>query len=151
MAKQTRNPFLDWDFAKFTDFTKLTEQFKVPGVDAGILLESQRKNIETITAANRVAYEGAQAIAQRQVEIVREGMTEAAKAARELSVASTPQDQLAKQAELVKETYETSVANLRELAEMNAKSSAEVIDLFNKRVSEGLEEVKHAFQTGAAK
>ncbi len=138
MAKQTRNPFLDWDVSK------LTEPFAVPGVDAKVLIESQRKNIETLTAANRAAYEGAQAIARRQAEILRDAASEAVKATRELSGASTPQDQFVKQTQLVKQGYEAAVANWRELAEMNAKSGATVVDLISKRVSEGLDEMQKA-------
>ena len=144
MAKQVRNPFLDWDVSKFTDVQKLTEQFAVPGVDAKVLMDSQRKNLETLTAANRAAYEGAQAIAQRQAEILREAASEAVKATRELTAVSTPQDQFAKQTQLMKQGYETAVANWRELAEMNAKSGATVVDLISKRVSEGLDEVQKA-------
>lgn len=147
MAKQARNPFLDWDVSKFADMQKLTEQFAVPGVpgvDTTVLVEAQRKNMETLTAANRAAYEGAQAIAQRQAEILRDAASEAVKATRELSTASTPQDHFAKQAQLMKQGYEAAIANWRELAEMNAKSGATVADLFSKRVSEGLDEVQKA-------
>lgn len=147
MAKQTKNPFLDWDMTKLTDMQKLSEQFAVPGVDAKVLVDAQRKNIEALTAANRAAYEGAQAIAQRQAEIMRELSGEAVKATRELSSATTPQDQIAKQAELIKQTYEAAVANFRELSEMNSKSNAAIVELLNKRVSEGLDEMKKAVQT----
>ena len=147
MAKQTKNPFLDWDMTKLTDMQKLSEQFAVPGVDAQVIVEAQRKNIETLTAANRAAYEGAQAIAQRQAEIMRELSSEAVKATRELTAVTTPQDQFAKHAELMKQTYEAAVANWRELSEMNAKSGATVVELLNKRVSEGLDEMKKAVHT----
>ncbi len=138
MAKQTRNPFLEWDVSKFT------ESFAVPGVDPKVLIESQRKNIETLTAANRAAYEGAQAIARRQAEILREAASEAVKATRELSGAGTPQDTFVKHTQLMKQGYESAVANWRELAEMNAKSGATVVDLISKRVSEGLDEMQKA-------
>ena len=149
MAKQTKNPFLDWDMTKLTDMQKLGEQFAVPGLDAKALMETQRKNIETLTAANRAAYEGAQAIAQRQSEIMRELSAEAIKATRELTAAGTPQDQFAKHADLMKQNYEVAVANLREIGEMNAKSSATVVDLISKRVSETLDEVKHAVRAAS--
>ena len=38
MATKTRNPYLDFDFSKFADFGKLSESFKVPGVDAGVMI-----------------------------------------------------------------------------------------------------------------
>lgn len=144
MAKQARNPMFDWDVSKFADVQKLSEQFAVPGVDSSVLIESQRKNIETLTAANRAAYEGAQAMAQRQAEIMRETMSEAVKATRELTSTTNPKDQFVKQAQLMKQGYEAVVANMRELSEMNAKSGAMVMDLLSKRVSEGLDEVQKA-------
>ncbi len=144
MAKQARNPMFDWDVSKFADVQKLSEQFAVPGVDSSVLIESQRKNIETLTAANRAAYEGAQAMAQRQAEIMRETMSEAVKATRELTSTTNPQDQFVKQAQLMKQGYETAIANMRELSEMNVKSGAAVMDLLSKRVSEGLDEVQKA-------
>ncbi len=75
MATKSRTPVLDFDFSKFADFNTLGSQFKVPGVDPAAFVEMQRRNVEAFTAANRVAYEGVQAIAQRQVEILCEAMT----------------------------------------------------------------------------
>ena len=151
MATKSRTPFLDFDFAKFADFNALGSQFKVPGVDLEALVEMQRRNVEAFTAANRVAYEGAQAIAQRQVEILCEAMTEAAKVTQTLSSVGDPKDRLVKQTELAKECYETACANFRELAEMNAKSGAEAIDPLANRVSESLDEVKTVIKTASAK
>lgn len=147
MATQTHNPFLDFDFSKFADLKAFGTPFKVPGVDAETLLEAQRKNIEAITAANRVAFEGVQAIAQRQAEILRQTMAGAVEAGKALSGVGNPQDQLVKQTQLAKDSYETACANVRELAEMNAKSGAEALEVITKRVSEGLDEVQKAFVT----
>lgn len=147
MASKTQNPFLDFDFSKFVDLKTLGTPFKVPGVDAESVLETQRKNIEALTAANRVAFEGAQAIAQRQVEILRQTMADAVAATKTLNDAGSPQDRLVKQTELVKGGYETACANARELAEMNAKANAEAIEVITKRVCESLDEVRNAFAT----
>ena len=76
-------------------------------------------------------------------------MSVAVKATQELSAVGTPQDQLAKQAEIVRSSYESAVANWSELAEMNAKSGAEVAALINKRVTEGLDEVQKAVKVAA--
>jgi phasin family protein len=147
MASKTQNPFLDFDFSKFADLKALGTPFKVPGVDTEAVLEMQRKNIEALTAANRVAFEGAQAIAERQVEILRQVMTNTVEATKSLTEANSPQDRMAKQAELVQGGYETACANVRELTEMNAKANAEAAELITKRVSESLDEVKKAFAT----
>ena len=155
----TTNPFLEgdcanFDFAKLVDPTKyveqlenwniakLSEQFSVPGVDADAIVKIQRKNIEAITAANRVAIEGAQALVQRQGEIIRETLQETSKAVSELATVEGPDAKFSKQAELAKSAYEKAVGNLRELAEMSAKSNNEAVEVLNARVSEGLDELK---------
>ncbi len=151
MATKSRTPVLDFEFSKFADFNALGSQFKVPGVHPEAFVEMQRRNVEAFTAANRVAYEGVQAIAERQVEILREAMTEAVKITQSLGSVGDPKDRLVKQTEVAKQGYQAACANFRELAEMNAKSGAEAIDLIANRVSESLNEVKTAFETAGAK
>lgn len=141
MAK-TGNPFLDQDYSEWFDVRKLGEQFKVPGFDAAGMLETQRKNMEAITQANRVVFEGAQAVAQRQGEIMRETMEEAAKAMQAVTEAGSPEDRAAKQAEIVKEAYETALTHVRELSEMSVKSNNEALEVINKRFGESLDELR---------
>ena len=47
--------------------TKAMNQYQLPGVDTGMLLESQRKNVEALTTANKQALEGIQAVSVWQV------------------------------------------------------------------------------------
>lgn len=141
MAKTT-NPFFDVDLTQFADLKKWAGQFQVPGMDMQSLMENQRKNLEAITRANRVAVEGAQALAQRQLEILRTTMEEASRVMGELAASGTPEERMAKQADLVRDAFERAVANMRELAEIGAKSNTEALDLINKRISESLDEIK---------
>ncbi|MFQ5775468.1 MAG: phasin family protein [Kiloniellaceae bacterium] len=153
MAKartKTGNPFLDGDFGQFMDFGKLTEQFKLPGVDSKALIESQRRNIEAVTQANRVALEGMQAIVQRQVEILRQAMDETTKAVRELAKPGQPAEKWAVQTAVVKEAYELGLANLRELAELSAKSNTEAADVLTHRFADSLDELKGALKQSDA-
>lgn len=149
MAKSDKtysNPFLDTDFQKMMDFSRMAENWQVPGFDPQQVLEAQRKNIEAITNANRVAYEGAQAMAQRQAEIFQTTMEEASKVMNEMAASGAPEDRMAKQAELCRQAFEKAIGNMRELAEMGAKSNSEAQDLINKRVSESIEEVRGTIQ-----
>lgn len=141
MAK-TGNPFLDMDFTQYSDFKRWSEQFQVPGLDVPSLMEAQRKNLEAISQANRVAIEGAQALAQRQMEILRSTMEEATTVMSDMAASGTPEERLAKQADVVREAFERAIANMRELAEMGAKSNTEALDLINTRISESLTEIK---------
>ncbi len=156
MAKaqvKSANPFLNADFGEFMDFSKFAEQFKMPGIDSSALVESQRKNVEAFTRANRVALEGVQAVAQRQAEILRQAMEETTKAVRELAKPGQPAEKMASQADLVKEAYEAAIANLRELTEMSAKSNAEASEVLTHRFTASLDEIKAvlAQSNGAAK
>ena len=72
------------------DLEKMMKDFKMPGLDVDGLLSSQRKNLEAIGEANKVAMEGMQAVAQRQTEIMREAMEEMAKATQSMAAIGMP-------------------------------------------------------------
>ncbi len=153
---QNQFPFFDADFGKFADFgkymdpNKMADMFKMPSFDAKAMADSQRKTVEAMTAFNRVAYEGGQAIAQRQAEIVREAVDESLKAIKELAEAA-PEQRMVKQAELAKEGYEQLLANVRELSEIATKANQEALDLVNTRVTAALDEFKVAMNGATAK
>lgn len=148
---KTGNPFLDGDFGAFMDFSKFAGQFQFPGIDSNVLMEAQKRNVEAVTAANRVALEGAQAVAQRQVEILRQAAEEATKVVSEMSKPGKIEDKWATQVALTKETYELAQANLRELTEIGVKSNGEAAELLNHRLTDALDEIKGAFGNAAAK
>ncbi|WP_200343822.1 phasin family protein [Rhodovibrio sodomensis] len=147
MASKTGNPFLDQNFTEMFDPRKYMDQFQVPGLDNKGFMEAHRKNIEALTEANRVAFEGAQAMARRQTEIVREAMDEAAKAMTQVQGAGSNEERVAKQTEIAKNTFETALKHARELAEMSAKSQNEALELLNKRVAESFDEMRDSMQT----
>src|SRR5690242_6789629 len=60
----------------FDDLTKMVENFKLPGIDVNAIVESQRKDLEALAEANRQAYEGIKALAQRRNEILQEALQE---------------------------------------------------------------------------
>lgn len=145
MAAKTDMPF---DF----DMTKYMTEMKVPGVDVDALVSSQQKNLEALTAANRLAFEGMQAIMKRQTEILRQAIEESAAAATGIAGAANPQDKMVKQTEATKDAFERTVSNMRELSELVAKSNTEVLDLLNRRVTEVLDEMKTVVaKSGVAK
>jgi phasin family protein len=126
------------------DITKVFADFKVPGVDVDSVIASQRKNIEALANANRLAFEGVQAVMKRQMEIMRQSVEEAVGVARSMTEVTSPQDKAAKQAEMVKDTFERNLSNMRELVEMMSKSNNEAFDLLNKRFTQTMDEMKEA-------
>jgi phasin family protein len=129
--------------ADFGDFGKLFSDLKLPAVpDIEAFVTASRRNMETLTAANRVALEGAQAVARRHTEIVQQSMAELTEAVRALSSLESPQAKAAKQAELLKQGYERAVANLKEISDLIQHSNAEAVKLLNARFVEAIDEVK---------
>ncbi len=139
MAAKQPEPFFDFDISKYLG------DFKVPGVDVDTIVANQRKNIEALTQANKLAFEGLQNVVKRQVEILRQTIDEVAHVAKDFAEPGTAQDKAAKQAEFAKDAFERALANARELAELIAKSNAEAFDLLNKRFTQSLDEAREAF------
>lgn len=125
------------------DFTKLFAELKLPAMpDMEAFVAANRKNMETLSATNRVALEGAQAVARRHMEIMQQSMTEMTEAMRALSTPEAPQAKAAKQAELLKQAYEHAMANMKELSDMIRQANGEALALINKRFTEAMDEVK---------
>nr|VFK10257.1 MAG: phasin family protein [Candidatus Kentron sp. LPFa]VFK18007.1 MAG: phasin family protein [Candidatus Kentron sp. LPFa]VFK33951.1 MAG: phasin family protein [Candidatus Kentron sp. LPFa]VFK67934.1 MAG: phasin family protein [Candidatus Kentron sp. UNK]VFK73234.1 MAG: phasin family protein [Candidatus Kentron sp. UNK] len=123
-------------------FSKILQDYKVPGVDTTAILESSRKNIEALVAANRQAAEGLQAVVSRQGEILRETANETASVLKQLSSGENPKDVVSKQMELLNPALERVLSNARELAEMVQKSNTDAFDIIKKRFEESLSEFK---------
>ena len=129
--------------AKFTEeLTRKLKDYKLPGIDFEAVVASQRNNVEALANASRAAFEGAQAVAKRQAEILQETMNQTAKSFGTLAEAGSPPEVAAKQAELAKEAFEKALGNMRELAEMVTKAQQGAIDTISGRISQSLDEIK---------
>jgi phasin family protein len=153
MAKQPEKPMdmaadagrtaLDAAQKMGQQFTQFFSQMKMPSlVDVEPLLAAQRRNIEALTAANRVAMEGAQAVARRHMEIMQQAMAEMTETVRALSSTNDPATRASRQAELLKSAHERAVANLQELSDMIQRANGEAVSLLNHRFAEAMDEVK---------
>ena len=120
----------------FFDFTKLMSQFRLPGVDLAALVDRERKNIEALAKANRIAFEGWQRLVRRQAEILQETM-------KKVVADAGQEDAIKKRADLAKEGFEKALANMRELAEMATKSQKEAFDVVRKRIEENVEGIRN--------
>jgi phasin family protein len=135
MAKGANSPDMD--------YTKFFADMKLPAMpDVESFLAASRKNLETLSAANRVAMEGAQAVARRHMEIVQSSMAEMTEAMHALAATDAPQAKAAKQADLLKQAYQHAVAHMKELSDLIQQSNSEALGLLNKRFAEAMDEVK---------
>lgn len=138
--------------APATDLMRMLSDFRLPAMpDVESLAAAQRRNFEALSAANRIALEGAQAVARRHMEILQQSMAELTDAVRAASASGSPQDKASSQAELVKATYGRAVANMQEIADLIQKSNGEALALLNKRFAEAMDEVKGLIAKGGGK
>ena len=125
------------------DMMRMLADFRLPGMpDVEQLANAQRRNFEALSAANKVALEGAQAVARRHMEILQQSMSEMTQAMQSMTGAQDPQARATKQAEMLKAAYERAVGNMREVADLIQKSNAEALSLLNQRFTEAMDEVK---------
>jgi phasin family protein len=110
----------------FFDFTKLMSQFRLPGVDFAALVDRERKNIEALAEANRIAFESWQSLVRRQSKILQETM-------KNVVASAGQEDAMKKRADLAKDGFEKALSKMRELAEMAAKTQKEAFEVIRKR------------------
>ena len=123
-------------------FTKIFGEYSFPGINVDTLLESNRKNVEALGAANKRVLENAQTIMTRQGEILRQTLEEASTALKALSSAGTPQELAAKQGELFREVILRTLDHMRELADMTTQSSREAFETVNERVRDNVDDIR---------
>ncbi len=142
MAQQPDNKG-EMSFPGMPDFSAMLSRMQFPAMpDMDAVLATYRKNLETLTAANRVALDGAQAVARRNVEIMQQTMSELSETVRAMASTEGPQAKAAKQAELLKVAYQRAVMNLKEVSDLIQRSNNEALGLLNSRFTEALDEVK---------
>ena len=105
------------------------------------LLAAQQKNIQAMTQANQIAIAGLQSAATRQMEFIQKAMSDA-QLAMQGGASTGVNDAVASQAEVARQAFDQSIANMRELADMLQKSSREAVDVVNQRIAQSLQELK---------
>jgi phasin family protein len=126
----------------FAEYIKLIKQFKLPGIDASAVLESRRKDIEALAAANTTALAGMQSLGQKQMEILSATMT------RLQSLVAQQSGAQSKPAagEAVQQALHKALADMQELAETAYRAQADSYAVISKRVAENVEELKALLQ-----
>ena len=137
----TKNqPAMDMSNA-FGDLTKMLEQFKLPGVDTQEIVEARRKDIDALVQANQAAYDGMQALANKQGELLKTAM-EDIQAAVKGAAGGVGVGDPGKQGELARKAYEKVLGDMKDLAEIARESQADAMAKITLRGTEHLDEVK---------
>jgi len=149
----TTNPFDMSNLFQQFDPAAMTKQiqdmfgsYQIPNVDMSALMQAQSKNMQALTAANRAAIEGTQALLQRQAEMVQQALAEATEAAKSIAGSGSPQAAAAEQTKVVELAFEKAIANAAEISDMVKKTQDETTKVVSARITESLEELKSSIE-----
>lgn len=124
---------------------KSTEQMIPPLMsvpDMRQMMEAQRLNFQAFSEAGKLAMTSWQALAQRQADMVSTFAQTQTEIFRESMKEGTPEDKMARQADMFKRAYETSLETSREMADMMMKTNREASDMLQKRVKGTLNDIR---------
>ena len=140
------NPFLN------EEMTKLFKGFALPQMNTETLAESQRKNLEVATAVSRLVFEGFQSLTTRQGEIAKDRIEGYTKGTEAIAGSKTPEEAVAKQADLAESIFEETVTDAGTLTDLATKSANAIFQVVEQRFTESLDEFRNAGQqNGKAK
>ena len=112
---------------------------------AGKLLESGRKDLQALMQANEKSYQGLQTVVQRQTEMIKSAITEWQTAAKEMP-GKDAKANLAKLDELGRQSFQRAIDDIKELANLAAKSQADAFDVVRQRIQSNVDEVTQMLQ-----
>ena len=129
-TKHLKNPF--------AGLNQLLGKVSLPGFDASGMMDARRKDIDAVLEANRIVYAGAQALAQKQLEILRTTMSAARSAVSDGTFSGNPMEIAGKQREMMTKAFQMSVAHMRDLAEIVRKAQADAFAVVKGQVEEDI-------------
>jgi phasin family protein len=135
-----KEPAMDMSNA-LGNLTKMLEQFKLPGVDTKEIVEARRKDIDALVQANQAIYEGMQAMANKQGELLKRSM-EDIQSAMKSAAGGVGVGDPGKQGDLARKAYEKVLGDMKDLADIARKSQTEAMAKITQRGTEHLDEVK---------
>jgi phasin family protein len=127
------NPFLDM-------LRKFGGDLQVPQFDLDGMIEAHRKNIEALTSSTTAMVEGAQAMAQKQREIVEASLREASALAQQIK--SHGEQSVARQTEFAKNVFDIAVQGAQDAAQLTRMSTGDAVRILQDRMRESLEEIR---------
>lgn len=137
MAKTTEN--VSDVGAAGNAFAKMMSEWPMFAFNYEAMMDGQRRNWAALVEANKLWNESAQMLATRHMELTRQAMQDFAALFEEtLRKPGAFEDQIGKSAACTRHALE----GICDLADHATKSSAEVMKLFNKRMSETLDDAR---------
>ncbi|WP_192244806.1 phasin family protein [Mesorhizobium silamurunense] len=139
MARQPESDsFLDM-------FSRFGRDLKLPKVDVQAILDHHRKNLEALDKSARASAAGASSVLSRQHEMVQEALGEITRMAQNYQAPGNPQELITKQVDFARKSFETTLKNAGEVADLVRKSGAESIEILRDRIKDAMAEIRAGY------
>jgi phasin family protein len=124
------------------DIGKLFGKLQLPGIDVAAIIDAQRKDMVALADANKQAYDGIKALAQRRDEILRDALVEWQQSLKNAGEGAKTRQP----AEMARGGVEKAIASIRELAEMEAQTRQKAWKVLQDRFEENVASLKMVLQ-----
>jgi hypothetical protein len=142
MSKATTPDFTN----PFGNLDELVKQFKVPGVDVNAIIESRRKDMDAVIAANQATAAAMQQIAKKQTEILTQALQAAQDGALKLATGGGGAIDPTKLAELTRKAYEKALADIKEVGEIAQQAQTTAMTGITARAQQSAQELTKLMQ-----
>lgn len=119
--------------------------------DFSSIIEAHRKGFETISEIQQMAVENMQAIGQHQASMISQMVEDNTTIAQQLMAEGTPEEKMARQADLVKKSVAHSIESWSELTDLVSASGKSAAELMGKRVTSSLTDIKSSVEKKSSK
>ena len=142
MSKATTPDFTN----PFGNLDELLKQFKMPGVDVNAIIESRRKDMDALIAANQATAAAIQQVAKKQTEILTQALQAAQESAQALAKGVGGAIDPMKQADLTRKAYEKALADMKEVGEIAQKAQTTAMSGITARAQQSAQEMTKLMQ-----
>lgn len=133
MAETPKNPFMDM-------FQNFGQQMNIPGPDLSDMMDAHRKNLQALQAATQIGTSSAQAMMDKQREVLESTLAEIADTVQNAS-SSDPSGMMMAPMELAKKSFDATIKNATEMAEIVKQGNMDAFNVVKDRVMESVEEM----------
>jgi phasin family protein len=128
------------------DLQATLDKLKLPGVNTQALIDSGRKDVEALLAANERVFTGIEALSHKQADLLADIMKEWQASAKDAIAKSTPTEKINQAASHAQRAFTHALANMKEMADIAAKSHEDVLSILNQRYQEGIEQFRSSIR-----
>ncbi|WP_374764634.1 TIGR01841 family phasin [Yunchengibacter salinarum] len=126
------------------NFEAFSEFFSAPSFDASTMFDFGRKNMEASAEASRLAFEGIKTVAQKQVDLAKDNMSQFSEDASSVFSTKTPEDGINETFKKSQDLFKKNLKALREANDAAVDANQKAVSVLQKRYSECVEDLKSA-------